>query len=61
MLPKAHVVKAWSPGCGALGGSGTFKRWGLVRGSSATRGCAHDGDMRIPALSFLSLFPIAMR
>jgi hypothetical protein len=31
-LPKAGALKMWSPG-GTMGGSGSFKRWGLVGGA----------------------------
>jgi hypothetical protein len=57
---QAHVLKVWSPNWQAiLGGSGNFKRWGLVEGSKSLGVCPWSlclvlGLGPIPPICFLS-------
>lgn len=46
IFPKVYRLKAWSPAYYAIGGNGTFRQCGLVKGSQVTRGMAlkESGD-----------------
>jgi hypothetical protein len=53
---KARVLKSWSPRCITIGGSGIFKRWGLVGSLQVIGGVPLKGDCWVPVSFSFSLF-----
>jgi hypothetical protein len=49
------VLKAWLPACGAIGGGGMFRRWGLLGGSWGTGSV--PSQRMLGSLPFSVLFP----
>jgi hypothetical protein len=55
--PRALVLKAWSPECGAIGRGRTIRRWSLMKGSYGIGSVPLRGILELSAPSLSLLLP----